>query len=382
MSYDFATLKVCSHTIGPERLIMNEDQTFAAFVTTPVNNSVSVQIDGVEIPKSGLYTKAVVTFSNPEPYRIISGKNDLLSVRVGYEAPVTVQLPSGSSVRASEIVRTLSLAIPDLNFSVQNNRVTVSTSNQVRGTAFSFPDPRWTDKTQSLPSTARILKAMDLFGITPGRSGSGRKIFPGWSIVINPAAFYDEYIVNFDSPILNNSPILTVVYQTAAKYCRRCNGTRLEYDYTVTGKNYETVRNVDLLAQELDKFLYTRIGSHWKWRWMGSALVDRVGGKADTVLGTAAGMVSLDINQAFATYQNIKQQQNRMFPQQNVTDSEFPYSLESVNAYSDPNDPTTVVVKSVVKNRSRTYVPLVRNVSVPSPFQLTSDPTSMLKNSG
>jgi hypothetical protein len=257
-----------------------------------------------------------------------------------------------------------------------------STTTSVKGAAFSFPDPRWSDRTSSLPSTARVLGGLGKLGVVPGRVGSGRKLFPGWRVKLNPAAFYDEYIVKFDEPVFNLSPVLTVVYQTVAQLCGRCGGTRLEYDYSVSGQSYETVQDTDLLAQELDKFLFTRIGSHWKWGWLGSAVSDRIGGKADTAFGTAAGFVSLDLSQAFGVYQNIKQQQQRTFPQQKVSDAEYPYSLDGVNAVTDPSDPTTVTVNMTVRNRSKVAVPLSRIVNTPDPFQLTSDPSGALAAAG
>lgn len=382
MSYDFATLKPCSHTNGPELVTINTDRTQFAFPRTPVNDSVSIQIDGVNIPSSGLYSRASLVTFKPEPYRITAGQNDLLPVRVGNGITRIVQLPPGSRVSAQDIVRVLTASVPELSFSVQNHRIVSSTTVPFKGMAFSFPDPRVSDKTESLPSTVRMLGGLSVLGINPGRVASGRKLYPGWKIIPNPAAFWDEYIVLFDEPIFNNSPVITVVYQTVAQLCGRCFGTRLEYDYSVLGQSYETVENTDLLAQELDKFLFTNIGSHWKWRWMGSSLSDRIGGKADTYLGTAAGFVTVDVSNAFSVYQNLKQQQDRSFPHQNVTDAEYPYSLDGVNALTDPNDPTSVVVKLVVKNRSAESVPLTRIVNTPDPFQLTSDPTGVLKNAG
>ena len=383
MSYDFATERVCSHRIGPERVFLNSnDSTFFDLSKTPASDSATVQIDGQNVPKSGLYTRAQVVFSNPEPYRLQSGKSDLLTVRVGQDTPRTVTLPPGNSVRAADIARVLSDAVPELNFDVVNKRVIARTHTTFKGAAFSFPDPRWTDKAESLISTSRILGAMKQLGITPGRVGSGVKVFPGWKITVNPVSYYDQFIILFDEPIPNDSPVVTVIYQTVAQLCNRCGGTRLEYDYTVSKQSYETVQATDLLAQEVDKFMFTRIGSHWKWKWMGSGLSDRIGGKAETGLGSAAGLVSMDVSQAFATYQNIKQQQARSFPQQDVTDAEFPYSLDGLTAASPSDDPTTIVVNMVIRNRSRDYIPLTRIVNAPDPFQLTSDPSGMLKSVG
>lgn len=381
MSYDFATERVCSHRIGPQRSLLNADnQTYIVFDRTPVNSSVSVQIDGVEIPRSGLYSNASIVFSKREPFRIVSGKSDLLYVKVGHDAARTIQLPAGSSVRASDIARTLSNSIPELVFSVLNGHVVASTSGAVKGPSFSFPDPRWTDRTESLISTSRVLGAMKVLGIVPGRVGSGRKLFPGWTVTLNQYAFVEEFIVLFEDPIPNFAPVVTVTYQTVAQLCGRCQGSRIEYDYTVQGQSYEKVRDTDLLAQELDKYIFTKIGSHWKWRWLGSALVDRIGGKANTAFGTAAGFVSMDIGQAFSNYQNIKRQQERSAPQQAVSDAEFPYSLDGLRAVSDPNDPTSVSVQITIRNRSSIAVPLTREISLPDPFQLTSDPTGTLRN--
>src|SRR5690606_28519206 len=107
------------------------------------------------------------------------------------------------------------------------------------------------------------------------------------------------------------------------------HGTQLEFDYSIVDGTYETVKNTDLLAQEFDKFLHTEIGSHWKWNWLGSSLHSRIGGKGNMGITSATSLLNIDVSQAFKTYQNIKEKQDTGFPQQRVSDAEYPLELGS-----------------------------------------------------
>jgi hypothetical protein len=236
---------------------------------------------------------------------------------------------------------------------------------------FSFPDPRWTDPSSSLPSTSKILAAFDELGIIPGRVVRGIKLFPGWSVIPNPdSEDFTDRVILFEGPIANSTPLIALNYITVAANCRRCHGTRIEFDYNIVGGTYEIVVNTDLLAQELDKFVFTRLGSHWRWPWIGSKLIDRIGSKGSTVRGTINAIINMDISQAFQVYQNIKMQQDRDFPTQLVTDAEYPYALDNIDIQTPPNDPTVAIVNAIVISRSRKPIELTRIVNVPGPINL------------
>jgi hypothetical protein len=197
--------------------------------------------------------------------------------------------------------------------------------------------------------------------------------------MLNPASFVEEWIVVFDEPLRTYQPVILMTYQTLAAYCGRCQGSRVEYDYTLSGNDYEKFYNADLLLQEAYKYIFTVKGSHWKWPWLGSNILSRIGSKADTAAGLAASFIGLDITSAFGTYQNIKRQQDKNFPGQNVTDAEFPYSLDDFSVLTG-DDPTTFYAKLVITSRSRDPISLTTPISLPDPYQLTSSPSGVMQN--
>jgi len=381
MSFDFATNKICSHEVFFEKLELDISERVAAlFLRPPSSNRVEIYLDGEMIPPTGLYSYAELPFIRPEPYRIRSGQNDLLYISIGFGAPRFVQLVSGPNLKAEDIAKDLQVKIPDLEVSVKNRRVVFRSWQPTAGTAFSFPDPRWTDTTSSLPTTVRVLEAFRTVGINAGRHVYGKKIFPGWTVRLNPNDSTGiQKQVLFDRPLVNYDVVIEANYVTSQFYCRRCHGTRVEFDYSIKGGTYETVTDTDLLAQEFDKFVFTKIGSHWKWNWLGSAIVDRIGGKGSTGSVNRNAMLTVDISQAFQTYQNIKQQQDSKFPSQRVSDAEYPYQLTNLDVKTLPDDPTIAVVEVTISSRSRDPVELKRVVGNPNPFTLLGDPRTNIR---
>lgn len=374
MSFDFATAKLCSHEVFFESVQLDLDNRTAKFLRPPSSKRVQVFVNKQPVPSTGLYSFASIATKEVGPYRIRSGVNDLLDINIGFTENRRIQLIPGI-ISAADLVRFLKTQIPELNLIVSEKRIIFSSRLRTNSTEFFFPDPRWVDKTGSLLATQRVLGAYQELGIIPGRHVMGHRLYSGWSVQIDPMSpdGQDKLLV-FSDPLKNNSPLIQVNYVTQASHCRRCNGTGLEFDYTVKDGTYEIVRNTDLLAQEFDKFLFTDIGSHWKWKWLGSPLSSRIGGKGDTGRTTVNSLLSADISQAFSTYQNIKQQQDTRFPQQQVTDAEYPNNLSSINVKVDPNDPTIAVVDLVINSRSQEPVGLERQIGNPNPVQLIGDP--------
>jgi hypothetical protein len=337
-------------------------------------------MDGEMVPSTGLLSYAELPFINSEPYRIRTGVNDLLYISIGFEAPKFVQLIPGPNLKAVDIARDLQTKLPELYISVKNRRVVFRSRQRMNGTAFSFPDPRWTDATSSLPSTVRVLDTFESVGINPGRYVYGRKLFPGWVVRQDPNdTTGTQKQLLFDRPIPNADTVLEVNYITNQFNCRRCHGSRVEFDYSIKDGTYEIVENTDLLAQEFDKFVYTKIGTHWKWNWLGSKIIDRIGSKGSTGAVSMNAMLTVDIAQAFQTYQNIKQQQDAKFPQQQVSDAEFPNQMTDLDIKTLPDDPTVAVVSVTVVSKSREPIELKRVVGNPNPFTLLGDPRANIR---
>jgi hypothetical protein len=385
MSFDFALEKPCPHEVIFETVALDPVyQQTIRFQRPPFSQNVALYINGVQVPPTGLYSAASLPFSNPAPYHIVSGQSDLLYFQMSQQRPIFIQLNPGVSVSANDLATDLGGKLPGLVVDVQNSRVVVSTPTPVNGRAFTFVDPRWSDKTSSLITTSRTLGAYAALGIVPGRTVYGSKLFPGWSLVKDPMSPVDtDRMIQLTEPLRNAQPIVQANYQTSAAQCRRCFGIRIEFDYNIVNNTYEVVSDADLLAQEFDKFLFTTIGSHWKWPWLGSNLINRVGGKGTTGLTNVSALLTSDVTSAFATYQNIKQRQDQSFPFQQVSDAEYPLNLTNVSAQQAQGDPTTFLVSASIVSRSRTPVQLTRIVGMPNLLSvLSSNPTANLLYAG
>lgn len=382
MSFDFYTASLCTHEVSFETVTLDASAYEVRLQRPPANNRISLYVDGVQIPQSGLDSKAELPFSRPEPYRIQANKNDLLYVSVGFTAPRFVQLVPGSNVRAKDLASDLQRQLPELDVTVVSGRVVLKSRIAVRGSAFSMHDPRWTDKTSSLPTTARVLAAYSHLGVNPGRFAIGRRLFPAWSVERDPLSPLGDKYIKLEYPIRNQSPFIQASYVTLSQDCRRCFGSRIEFDYVIEDGKYAEARDVDLLFQEFDKFLFTRIGTHWKWGWLGSNLMNRIGGKGSTGNVTMNSLITFDVSQAFQTYQNIKSKQDSIGPSQKVTDAEYPLSLGGINVQMDPTDPTVAIVFVDIVSRSREPVEIKRVVGTPSSFTLAMDPSRKLRLRG
>jgi hypothetical protein len=379
MSFDFATERLCSHEVWFETAQLDTFvRNTVRFQRQPSTNRVNVYVDGVEVPPSGLYVSGFITSTRKEPYRIRSGYNDMLYIQVGREMPRLVQLLAGSTVRVKDLAADLQKKVPNLQFTATNGRLTISSWTAMPSSTFTLPDPVWTDRTRSMPNTWRASRGAAELGFVLGRSVSRRLVYPGWKIVMDPNSYTDEKILVFDTPLQGDSPFVQLTYVVPRQLCRRCFGTQIEFDYGVVNGGYERVTGTNLLLQEFDKFLFTRIGSHWKWSWLGSKLADRIGGKYITQGGVTNAFVTMDVNQAFRSYQSVKSKQDAMLFQE-VSDAEYPVDFADLSVIGDPNDPTTAIVQGTIVSRSHESVELKRIVGNPNPFYLGTGQTPLLQ---
>lgn len=378
MSYDFALERLCTHEVWFETAQLDTYvRDTIRFQRPPASSRVIVYIDGAQVPFAGLSVPAYVVAMAKEPYRIKSGVNDMIYIKIGRDVPRLIQLISGS-VRASDLAANLQLQIPNLVFSAVNGRLKIS--GRTQSDTFSLPDPRWSDKFQSLPNTVRVLGGLKELGMIAGRVCNPQLVYPGWQVITDPNSYVEEKIIKFNSPLRGDSPFVQLTYVTDRANCRRCYGSQLEFDYGVMNGVYESVENGDLLLQEFDKFLFTQAGSHWKWPWLGSKLSDRIGSKYITTGNITNAFISMDISQAFQTYRSVKSQQDSVVFQQ-VTDAEFPVDFADVTVTTDPNDPTIAVVTGNIISRSQQPLELKRLVGSSDQLFLGTGQTPLLPRS-
>lgn len=372
MSFDFALAKLCEHRVFNEYLTLDPfSRNTLKFLKQPMNDSVQLYMDGVMVPREGLYSSPEF-ISGKSPFRVYKNKNDLLRIKISNLPVITIEIPADRNWSAKDAAVFLSKLIPSLSIKCLGGRLIF---RSLDGSPFSFPDPRSEDRNSSNPDTLRILSTYLLFGIKPGRIFTSSQLVPPWDVVKNPNSYVDEAAIVFGTPIRNSNPVFEVSYFTSSQDCRRCSGSNIEYDYSIIGGEFERISNLDLMVQEFDKFLFTRQGSHWKWGWLGSRLSDRVGGKANVAGAPASSLIQLDVQQAFQNYRNIKLAQDKVGFQR-VSDSEFPLSISSLNVQSSDLDPTIVTVKLEVKSRSSEPVELVRVVDGGNSYFISGNSTS------
>ncbi len=375
MSFDFALENRCPHEVVFESASSDLVNGYVYFQRQPANQaSISLFIDGVNIPQSGLYSSIELPIMKSEPYKISAGVNDLLYIGIGNEIPRFIQLLTGTNLKAVDLAADLQRKIPNLSITARNKRVIFRLRSQFNASNFRFPDPRWSDKTSSSPLTTRVISAFSHLGIIPGRVIVSKRIIPGWSLVQDSnSPIVTDKCIRLNTPISNVQPLLQTSYTTIAQNCRRCFGSRIEFDYAVTNGTYDTVTQTDLLNQEFDKFLFTKLGSHWRWSWLGSRLIDFIGGKSNGTRSAVPAIINMDVSQAYKVYENIKHQQEQRYPFQRVSDAEMPSSLDAISVQTLPDDPTVAIVSISIRSRSRTVIPLSRVIGNPSPFYLTDN---------
>ncbi len=358
MSYDFSTNKKCSHIIAFEDVVIDNG---SIIIDVPFNNnSVSVYFNGKKIEKSGLWSTPEC-FIKRKNFKI-DKFNNILSYKLG-SAYKTVTLSSGLFSQG-DFVKMISKKTNELRFSIENDMIVIRLDDSLIGNyTLSFPDPLWIDKSNSLPETQVILKTYNTLGILPGRVYVSKKLVPGWFLKkVNDGVLEKQAIV-FDGEIKNSNPSVSVTYTTFVGYCKRCAGTGYEHDYSVGGSGqFNVVKNIDLLTQEFDKYLFTDIGSHWKWRWLGSNMNSLVGSK--NLLGQSRSSIDNSVRKAFETYKSMKREQLKIYTQ-NVTDYEMPTSIESVSVEQDQNEPTAVNVSISVNTRSRNVIEVSKEIDIP-----------------
>jgi len=379
MSFDYSLGKPCDHFVYQELLGVDyQTRTRVNMPKALANNKIKVYVDGVEIPEIGLYSEAKLYFGNPGPYRFIPNESDLLYLALGDGNPVYIQMLTGTSIRTDDVVKDLQVKIPNLKVYNESNHVIIQNGIESGLSGFRMVDPRLNGQVLTSRNAARVIGAYAQAGISPGKVINHQKVYPGWSLNRDYLTFEEnKYIIEFERSLPNKNPVVKVSYYAQTSACRRCNGSGYEYDYTVKNNTYSTSKNGDLLVQEFDKFLFTKSGSHFKWKWIGSDIQDQIGTKLITRDST--GVLSLNIDSTFQTYSDIKAQQLGTFRFQNVTDEEYPGYVADVTISTDAQDPTLVSIIIDITDKTGKVVTVSRIVEGPNAVSPLTNPDLALR---
>lgn len=352
MSYDRQLNQLCTHYVRDEVLTLESDRrTVRPLRPIAASNSVRVRVGGdIDVPPTGVYSRATVVGTREEPFAISQSQNRLI-LRVGQGPAQELVVPASRGTRMDVLLGTLNQQVVGVTFEADRRRVRMATNASGR------------------EATVTILPGSTLaLGIPVGREYRGALITPGWSLVQGLPTLDGKAsrAVVFDDPLRGYQELVEVSYATRQQECRRCGGVGVENDW-VYGKDGSVVelRDEALLIQEVQKAIFTVRGSNPFNSWYGSSLLDRIGQKTAS-FGLINNLITTDIQQAFARWQSIKSQQEDAG--QRVSEAEFPYRLTKLSVTPSSSDPTTVFVDITIQNRSFRPVNITRGIRVPNPL--------------
>lgn len=355
MSYDRQLSQVCPHLVVEEYLLMRGNLQVASPLRPIASiNSVVVRVNGVtQVPSTGINIPAQTIGSIRGPFTI-TGTNNTIKFRVGTEVWQSVSIPGGSRLSATQVALQLSTRVSGLTFTATGNQV---------GFQSNLQGPSATVFIDTVSPLATIL------GIKTNRQYRGKMVFPGWSLVSNGSTITPSKLIVFDSPLRADLNYLEVSYTTTRNECRRCGGLGVENDwrYGVTG-DVTTVQDEILLIQEVQKIIYTILGTNPFHTWYGTSIIETIGSKI-TIGGVLQNKITSDIYTAFNRWQSIKKQQEEKLGQF-VSDEEYPFQLRKVTLEQSQQDPTVIFVTITIVNRSSKAIDFVRGLKVPQPDNL------------
>jgi hypothetical protein len=359
MSYDILIDQTCPHAVVEEALFVNTDRVTVRPLR-PISSAASVQVflnHEFEVPSTGTLLAANSSGSRSGPFTVTPGVNDTLQVIVNQGVTQTLVLPGSNKLPVSRVAAALNQGITGVTFSVINDRLSFSTTD--------------TGPQASVFITGASTAA-GLFGFGSNREYRGKLLAPGWTLVSDPTTLADRptRLIVFDEPLRSASDFVEVSYVTLQQECRRCGGTGYEHDWRYDSRGEViTVQDDDLLVQELQKDIYTILGSNPFHFWYGSGLINSIGKKL-TAGGFVQNVIVSDIHQAFNRWQSTKRQQEENVGQF-VSDKEFPFRLLSVDFQQSTQDPTVIFVSVTVQNRSSEPVQLTRGLRLSSGLVLS-----------
>ncbi len=358
MSFDRQIDQVCPHTIAEEALFPGFDRqtvrplrpvSSIASMKVLLNHDLVVPSFGVAIPGQAVGTKA-------GPFNITQGVNDTLVFQINGGPFQTAVIPAAAKIPTDRIVLLLNQQVSGISFSNFNNRIAFRTNDEGRDASVFF-------------SPASTITTT--LGIVTPREFRGQQVVPGWTMITDPNSIPERpfRLLMFDAPLRSDTDVVELSYATVQQECRRCGGSGVENDWRYsTDGDVVAVVDEALLIQEIQKLMFTVLGTNPFHVWYGTGILDAIGKKL-TAGGFVQNLIVSDIYQAFERWQSIKKQQEEKAGQF-VSDREFPFRLLSVNLTQSQQDPTVIFVDITIQNRSTDPIQLTRGLKIPQPTDL------------
>jgi phage baseplate assembly protein W len=332
MSQDLKLKHVCPHRVLCERLALSQDRQTLRTVQPPSSSRVTVHINGLDVPSTGMRSRASVRTPIPQPYTIPA--NTVLEVQVDQRATQQITLPAGTRVLASTLATYLNPLMSQVNVTAEDGRVYFEHMEEGPQTSLLFSNAQ----------------ANAILGLPALRRYQGKEIYPSWTLVRDPRSpVPSDRIIRFGKPLKTLDDRFEVSYTTRRELCRRCSGLGIENDL-----RYDTqgdpifVENQFLLLQEVEKIVFTIQGSNVFHRWYGTRLFDLIGTKITNGQFLETQLVS-EIQTTLERYRQIKEDQSLI---QEVTRAEQLNRIVSLTVEQDQRNPTIFRVDLVLENRA------------------------------
>lgn len=362
MSLDREINQLCPHLVIEEALYVSADrQTVRPLRPISSSNSLQLMLNHeIMVPFEGVQTAATVRGTRRGPFSFLTGSTNVLHVIVNQGAVQTLSLPTANRMAPIQVAAQLNQQLEGAVFSVVNDSLVLTTVEKGPGVSLFLRQ----DST-----------AASVFGINVNREIRGQQVVPGWTLVSDPTTLSDRptRLVVFDRPLTSTSDMIELSYTTIREECRRCGGTGFENDWRFdTAGGQILIGNEDLLVQEVQKILYTQIGSNPFQPKYGTGILDSIGKKI-AAGGFTQNLILADVTAAFNRWQGVKRAQEDTVGQP-VTDREFPFRLLSVNIQQSAADPTVIFLDITIQNRSNEPIQLTRGLKVPQALQVPTSP--------
>lgn len=162
-----------------------------------------------------------------------------------------------------------------------------------------------------------------------------------WQILRDEFRVDDGVKLVFNSEIKLENPLIEITYSTRAKDCRRCGGTSIEWDpkLDVNG-NFKLVQDEHLLAQMIEKFELTEIGTDQFIPEIGTSLVALIGSK-NANSSAIASLLNTEIQDLGNLIRKI---QSSQVEYQNMSTRELLDRITNIKVNIPPENPLIVQV--------------------------------------
>jgi phage baseplate assembly protein W len=351
MSYDRRIDQLCPHLVVDEFFLL----TAARDQVTPLrpissSNSVRVRLNGLQdVPSYGVTVPATTSGTREGPYTITKGVNDTLRVSVSSGPWQVVVVPASTLITSDRLVAYLSTRLSGITPVVEGNRIRLRTT--ASGSSATF----------YLHATSTLAAYL---GITSNRIYQGKDVFPGWTLVTASHQLGDRPIrlIVFDDYLSAATNTVEISYTTVRPECRRCGGLGIENDWRILSSGeVDSVRDVELLRQEFNKYLYTTQGSNVFHGLYGTSIINMISQKL-TASGFIQNKIMSEVMTAFSRWQRLKTRQREVG--QDVSEGEFPFRLDNLTIEPGPDDPTVLYVSFDLTSESSDPIQLTRGLKL------------------